>query len=122
MAILLKVLGVSLMIGMNIVKLTHSDWIESLHTSSKENRDWAYPLTFCAFTTFGEFLPIMAQIGCIYLAILGNWNELYQSELEPADTSCTVHSKMFADLRNTLCQDFMQEHNLGDEITGNEQP
>ena len=48
---------------------------------------------------FGEFLPIMAQVGCIYLAVLGNWNELYQSELEQPDTQCSVHSKMFADFR-----------------------
>ena len=57
--------------------------------------------------TLGEYLPILAQIACIKLAIIGNWNELYQSELEQPDKSCSIHSKMFADFRFKLYNDMI---------------
>ena len=49
----------------------------------------------------GEYIPIAAQIACIYFAIVGNWNELFQSELREPDDTISVNSHMFHEIYKT---------------------
>ena len=64
----------------------------------------------------GELCPIAAEIISIKLAIIGNWNELYQAELQEPDFSVTVHSKMFADFRQKLYEEWLVGHKLNEDI------
>ena len=64
----------------------------------------------------GELFPIAAEIASMKLAVVGNWNELWQAELREADLSVTVHSKMFADFRQKLYEEWLVGHRLSEDI------
>ena len=65
---------------------------------------------------FGELFPISAEIASMKLAVVGNWNELYQAELREPDFSETIHSKMFADFRQKLYEEWLVGHRLNEEL------
>ena len=46
------------------------------------------------------YFPIIITLSLIKLAILGNWNELLQNDLEIEDDNVSVNSRMFAELKN----------------------
>jgi len=66
------------------------------------NNDSTFAVIYCALILFGELFPILSQVGSIKLSIMGNWNELYQSELQEPDDRTTVNSHMFAEFRHKL--------------------
>jgi len=91
--------GVIAMLCFNIVRLKWQGWLTQIQETSISEQDWTFPAIYCGLIILGEFFPIFSQVGSIKLSIMGNWNELYQSELQEPDEACTVHSKMFADFR-----------------------
>lgn len=63
---------------------------------------------------FGSLFPIASQIACIKLSIQGNWNELYQADLQDADLTITINSKMFADFRQTIYNEYLLKYRLSE--------
>lgn len=63
---------------------------------------WKFPLAYLAMEVLGQYFPIVLQLICLYLSIVGNWNELLQAELELPDDEVTLHSQMFGSLYEGL--------------------
>lgn len=98
-SIVLQGFGILLMLIVKIITVNSDDWIQHLQNEYKENGGLLYPAIYCSMVILGSMFPICSQIACIKLSIKGNWNELFQADLQDADLTITINSKMFADFR-----------------------
>lgn len=62
------------------------------------NKNRTFSVYLFAIKFFFVLFPMFLQIVCIKISTIGNWNELYQSELLPTDENVSIHSDMFKEL------------------------
>lgn len=62
------------------------------------NQNRTFSVYLFAIKFFFVLFPMFLQIVCIKISTIGNWNELYQSELLPTDENVSIHSDMFKEL------------------------
>ena len=91
-------LSIVAMMACQILKIQNRDELIKLERSSLASGSWSFPLVYFGLALLGDYVPIAAQIACIYLAIIGNWNELFQSELTTPDDTISINTHMFQDL------------------------
>ena len=74
-------LSIGCILAWFMVKIYQRENIMIVEESSIQNDSWRFPLLYFSVVFVGQYLPCGAQILCLYIAVIGNWNELLQSEL-----------------------------------------
>ena len=89
------ILSIGAMMSVEYIKSYHIDELKKIQQESMQKNSWEFCLVYLGLSLLGEYVPILAQVGCIQMSIMGNWNELLQSELTLPDDVITINSHMF---------------------------
>lgn len=111
-------LALSAMVVSQIIRIKYQETLVGLEHASFESSSYTFPFIYLGLSLLGDYIPITVQILCIYIAIVGNWNELLQSELHLPDESISVNSHMFKELAGSQRQDDPQRVASGTFMAG----
>ena len=92
------IFSIGAMLSVEFIKTRHFDELKKIQDDSLETNGWKFCLVYLGLSILGEYIPILAQVGCIQMSIMGNWNELLQAELIMPDDVVTINSHMFASM------------------------
>ena len=71
-----------------------------------------FPISYLLINILGIYFPATVQILLVKLSIIGNWNELLQSDLIKEDEEVSVHSKMFNEIEGMKWSSLLVSENI----------
>lgn len=95
-SIILVFFSTGALIAWNSIRISNQEEILNFEKNYRYNRQdsWKFPLLYLAMEVLGQYFPIALQLICLYVSIVGNWNELLQSQLALPDEDVTLKSDM----------------------------